>query len=139
MKKLVVILAVIALAGSAAAQAKKGPRAKSLKELLKMVEGGWKTESSQIKEREAEFLANKNKRKAMLKDAQATLARLQKQSEALEKQFDKNEALVPRHAVIDPQLLESCPPSLIAADGMDALTQLIESFVSPGSSATMRS
>jgi len=46
----------------------------------------------------------------------------------------RHEALVPRHAVIDPQLLETCTPALIAADGMDALTQLIESFVSPRSS-----
>jgi len=42
----------------------------------------------------------------------------------------RDEALVARHAVIDPLLLESCPPELVAADGMDALTQLIESFVS---------
>jgi len=45
----------------------------------------------------------------------------------------RDEALVARHAVIDPSLLESCPPELVAADGMDALTQLIESFVSPRS------
>ena len=45
----------------------------------------------------------------------------------------RHEALVPRHAVIDPQLLESCTPELIAADGMDALTQLVESLVSPRS------
>jgi len=96
MKKLIVILGVVALAGSAWGQAKKPPRAKSLKELLKMVEGGWKAESTDIKKREAEFLANKNKRKAMLKEAQAALAKLQKRSEALEKQFDQNEALVPR-------------------------------------------
>ena len=42
----------------------------------------------------------------------------------------RHEALVARHAVIDPLLLESCPSELVAADGMDALTQLIESFVS---------
>jgi alcohol dehydrogenase len=45
----------------------------------------------------------------------------------------RDEALVARHAVIDPLLLENCPPELVAADGMDALTQLIESFVSPRS------
>jgi len=52
--------------------------------------------------------------------------------EGYKKSF-RHEALVARHAVIDPLLLESCPPELVAADGMDALTQLIESFVSTSS------
>jgi len=42
----------------------------------------------------------------------------------------RDEQLVPEYAVIDPDLLASCPPALIAADGMDALTQLLESWVS---------
>ncbi len=42
----------------------------------------------------------------------------------------RDECLIPEYAVIDPDLLVSCPPELIAADGMDAFTQLLESFVS---------
>ncbi len=42
----------------------------------------------------------------------------------------RHESLVPRYAVVDPELLATCPRTLIAADGMDALTQLIESYVS---------
>jgi len=42
----------------------------------------------------------------------------------------RDERLVPRYAVVDPDLLETCPPELIAANGMDALTQLLESLVS---------
>ncbi|MFQ5642573.1 MAG: iron-containing alcohol dehydrogenase [Thiogranum sp.] len=42
----------------------------------------------------------------------------------------RDEQLVPEYALIDPDLLASCPPALIAADGMDALTQLLESLVS---------
>ncbi len=42
----------------------------------------------------------------------------------------RDEKLVPEYAVVDPDLLETCPPSVIAANGMDALTQLIESYVS---------
>jgi len=42
----------------------------------------------------------------------------------------RDDALVAEWAVVDPDLLASCPPELIAADGMDAFTQLLESFVS---------
>ena len=50
-------------------------------------------------------------------------------SDGFKKSF-RHELLVPRYAVVDPDLLSSCPRSLIAADGMDALTQLLEAFVS---------
>ncbi|WP_425411738.1 hypothetical protein [Methylomicrobium lacus] len=46
-----------------------------------------------------------------------------------EKSF-RDECLIPEYAVIDPDLLASCPRELIAADGMDAFTQLLESYVS---------
>lgn len=42
----------------------------------------------------------------------------------------RDEQLVPEYAVVDPELLASCPPQVIAANGMDALTQLLESYVS---------
>ena len=42
----------------------------------------------------------------------------------------RDEKLVAELAIIDPDLLESCPQSVIAANGMDALTQLLESYVS---------
>jgi hypothetical protein len=38
--------------------------------------------------------------------------------------------LVAEWAIVDPDLLATCPPALIAADGLDAFTQLLESFVS---------
>ncbi|NNG12349.1 MAG: iron-containing alcohol dehydrogenase [Halobacteria archaeon] len=44
----------------------------------------------------------------------------------------RDEQLVPEYAVVDPDLLATCPPAQIAANGMDALTQLIESYVSTG-------
>jgi len=44
----------------------------------------------------------------------------------------RHDTLVPRVALVDPQLLASCPPDVVAANGMDALTQLIESYVSSG-------
>ncbi len=42
----------------------------------------------------------------------------------------RDESLVAQVAVIDPDLLAGCPPELIAGNGMDALTQLLESYVS---------
>ncbi|NIP72939.1 MAG: iron-containing alcohol dehydrogenase [Gammaproteobacteria bacterium] len=42
----------------------------------------------------------------------------------------RHASLVPDVAVVDPDLLVTCPKGLIAANGMDALTQLIESYVS---------
>lgn len=42
----------------------------------------------------------------------------------------RDDMLVAEYALVDPDLLSSCPAQLIAANGMDALTQLIESYVS---------
>jgi alcohol dehydrogenase class IV len=42
----------------------------------------------------------------------------------------RDDRLVADYAVVDPELLATCPPRVIAANGMDALTQLLESFVS---------
>jgi alcohol dehydrogenase len=42
----------------------------------------------------------------------------------------RDDKLVAEWAIVDPDLLATCPPELVAADGMDAFTQLLESFVS---------
>jgi alcohol dehydrogenase len=42
----------------------------------------------------------------------------------------RDEMLVARVAILDADLLAACPPELIAGNGMDALTQLLESYVS---------
>jgi alcohol dehydrogenase len=42
----------------------------------------------------------------------------------------RDDKLVAEVAIVDPDLLASCPAAVIAANGMDALTQLIESYVS---------
>ncbi len=42
----------------------------------------------------------------------------------------RDEQLVASVALVDPDLLASCPPPLIAANGMDAFTQLLEALVS---------
>jgi alcohol dehydrogenase len=42
----------------------------------------------------------------------------------------RDDQLVAEFALVDPDLLATCPPALIAANGMDAFTQLLEAFVS---------
>lgn len=42
----------------------------------------------------------------------------------------RDDRLIAEVAVVDPSLLETCPKDLLAANGMDAFTQLLESYVS---------
>ena len=47
----------------------------------------------------------------------------------------RHESLVARLAIVDPDFLASCPKPVIAANGMDAFTQLLESYVATGANA----
>lgn len=47
----------------------------------------------------------------------------------------RDDTLVAATAIIDPDLLATCPQSIIAANGMDAFTQLLESLTSTRSNA----
>jgi len=42
----------------------------------------------------------------------------------------RHDNLIPNITIIDPKLMISCPPSISAACGMDAFTQLLEAYVS---------
>ena len=43
----------------------------------------------------------------------------------------RSNRMVPRAALVDPSLTLGCPPAVTAASGLDAITQLIEPFLSP--------
>lgn len=47
----------------------------------------------------------------------------------------RDDRLVARTAIVDPELLATCPKSVVAANGMDAFTQLLESLTSTRSNA----
>jgi alcohol dehydrogenase class IV len=53
--------------------------------------------------------------------------------EGFKKSF-RDDRLMARVAVVDPDLLAGCPADQLAANGMDAFTQLLESYVSTGAS-----
>jgi alcohol dehydrogenase class IV len=46
----------------------------------------------------------------------------------------RDEQLVAQVVILDPDLLVGCSPAVIAGDGMDAVTQLLEAFTSTGAS-----
>lgn len=46
--------------------------------------------------------------------------------------------LIPRYAVLDPELTRSLPPSLTASTGMDALTHAVEAYIGQSTTALTR-
>ena len=51
----------------------------------------------------------------------------------------RHEGYIPDAAIIDPELAIACPPSVSAAGGLDALTQLVEAWTSPQANPFIRS
>lgn len=64
--------------------------------------------------------------------AEVTRNAVMQSSEHLVKVSMRSPLMLPQKAVVDPELTLSLPPALTASTGMDALTQLLEAFVSRG-------
>lgn len=81
----------LTLALSATAVAEEAPQPVSMETLLKRVKAGWTDVKAQNKEREARFVAERNKRKAMLEALKKEVAQAEARSTQLEQSFQTNE------------------------------------------------
>ena len=93
-RTLAIALSALGLAASPALAADEAPRAKSLDELLKQVQSGWRTERSEIQQREEEFKQAKQEQQRKLADAKATRAHEERRSEEMELRFEENEVRI---------------------------------------------
>ena len=82
-------LSLLGLGGSALAE--EAPQPVSMDKLLQRVKSGWTEVKTQNKEREAKFVAERNKRKEMLEALKKEVARAEERSTALEQSFQANE------------------------------------------------
>ena len=71
--------------------AEEAPQPVSMETLLKRVKSGWTDVKTENKEREAKFIAERNKRKAMLEALKKEVARAEARSTQLEQSFQANE------------------------------------------------
>jgi biopolymer transport protein ExbB len=93
-RALAIALSAVFLAAAPILAADDAPRAKSLDELLKQVQAGWRTERAEIQSREDEFKRAKQEQQKKLADAKAARAREEKRSEEMELRFEENEVLI---------------------------------------------
>ena len=76
---------------SSQAFAEEAPQPVSMETLLKRVKSGWTGVKAENKEREAKFVAERNKRKAMLEALKKEVANAEARSTQLEQSFQANE------------------------------------------------
>jgi len=76
------------------AEAKKVPKAKSLDELLRQVQAGWRGERAEMQRRENEFKQARQEQQRLLAEAKASRLREEKRSEEMELTFEENETRI---------------------------------------------
>ena len=91
MKRIVVLIATLAVAFTGAVYAADEIKAAGLGELLELVKKGQLLNRAENKAREAKFNRNKNQQRSELNKAKASQRREEANSERLEGQFEKNE------------------------------------------------
>ena len=91
MKRQVIAALMVMVSATAFAQSEGEPKAKSLDELLRLVEQGRARESRENREREQRFASAKSEQQRMLREAQSRKTQLERQSNQLEGAFDRNE------------------------------------------------
>ncbi|UCE87621.1 MAG: MotA/TolQ/ExbB proton channel family protein [Deltaproteobacteria bacterium] len=93
-RALATAVSTVFLAAVPTLAADDAPRAKSLDELLKQVQAGWRSERAEIQRREDEFKRSKEEQQKKLADAKATRAREEQRSEEMELLFEQNETSI---------------------------------------------
>ncbi len=91
MKRQMIAALMVMVSATAFAQSEGEPKAKSLDELLRLVEQGRARESRENREREQRFASAKSEQQRMLREAQSRKTQLERQSNQLEGAFDRNE------------------------------------------------
>ncbi len=93
MKTRITLIALALLICAPLAQAQEG-QARSLGELLRMVEQGKAAEARENRQREQEFQADRSKQRDILNQAKGQKAAAERRSEQLENSFEANEVLL---------------------------------------------
>lgn len=91
MKKFVQIIVAASVLALSSASFGEAPQAKSLDQLLELVKQGQANDGKINKQREAEFIASKNKQAEILKAAKVELAKEKKRGVVLKGKYDVNE------------------------------------------------
>ncbi len=93
MRTKIIIFSLALLIGAPLAQAQDG-QARSLGELLKLVEQGKAAETRENRQREQDFRAAKDRQASILKDTQGQKAAAERRSDQLETNFEANEVVI---------------------------------------------
>jgi biopolymer transport protein ExbB len=140
MKSKFILAAAAALLVAAApqlTQAQDAPAARSLDELLKLVEQGRARDSEELRRREREFESQRAEQERLLREARQRQQNLERTSEQMERNFEANEREI---STLNQQLNESLGElkelfgivQLVAGDAASQFDNSLTSIQYPG-------